>query len=160
MPFEFVLLAVLAAPVIILTFLRINAVMVFLSLCLGQMLVTYVAKDPASFIAFIAPHGGTTNTAAVEVAILFAPVVLTSVMMLFSVHGRLKVLLNMLPASGVGALMALLAVPLLMPGLRGAIEAEPLWQQLERLQPVIVGITAIISMTFLWFQRRKKTDDN
>lgn len=155
MPFEFVLLAALTVPVLIITFLRINAVMVFLSLCLGQILVTYVAKDPASFIGFIAPHEDTPTTATLELGILFAPVVLTCVMMLMSIRGRMRVALNVLPAVGFSVLAVLLAVPLLTPGLRGTIEAEPIWQQFERLQPVIVGATAIISMMFLWTQRKK-----
>ena len=154
MPFEFELLTALLIPVLVLGVLRINAVMVFLSLCLGEILVTYVAKDPASFIAFISPHKDTLSTATMELGILLAPVVLTSVMMLWSVKGRWKVMANILPSVGVAVLLSLLAVPLFTPGLRGTIEAEPLWQQLERLQPLIVGVTAIISMVFLWMQRK------
>jgi hypothetical protein len=155
-PFEFTLLGSLLLPVLVLAMLRINAVMVFLSLCLGQILVTYMAKDPVSFIGFIAPHNGTLTTITVEIAILLIPAVLTCVMMLFSVHGRLKSILNIFPAIGVATTLALFVVPLLTPGLRHMIEAEALWQQLRLLQPVIITVTAFIAMVSLWLQRKKE----
>ncbi len=156
-PFEFTLIGTLLIPVLVLAMLRVNAIVVFLSLCVGQVLVTYVAKDPVSFVAFISPHSGTLSTTALELTILFVPVVLTCVMMVFSVPRGIKSMLNMIPALGVTAMAALLTEPLLTNGLRHTIEAEALWQQLRVLQPVIVGATAFIAVIALWFQRKHET---
>lgn len=154
------LLVVLALVAILLVVLRINAALVFLSLCLGQVLVTLVAQDADSFIRFISPEAESLSTSSLELAMLLTPAVLTSVIMLFSVHGRLRVTINVLPALGVAALAILLAIPLFTPGLRATIEAQAVWQQLEQAQALIVSVTALISLTFLWSQRRhaKKQD--
>lgn len=152
---DIILIAALLAPLAVLTVLRINAAMVFLSLCLGDVLVAHVAGDANSLMSFIAPHAGSVSAATMRVIILLAPAVLTSLIMLVSVRGRLRVIFNILPAAGTAALGALLTVPLLAPGLRFGIEGQPLWQQLSRAQAMIIGVSAFISLIFLWIQRRR-----
>jgi len=153
MPNDILLIAGLVAPVLVLTLLRINAVMVFLSLCLGEVLVHYVAGNANSLLTMFAPHLSAAMQSILQVIILLTPVVLTSVFMLFSVYGKLRTLLNILPAAGVGSLGVLLAVPLLPAGTRFAIQSGPLWAQLSKLQALIVGVSAIIGLLFLWSQR-------
>jgi hypothetical protein len=154
MPASAEFLAVLIVPAAILTVLRINAAYVFLSLCLGDVLVRYVAKDPASFTAFISPHRESISTTTLDLIILLVPAVVTGVIMVFSVHGKTKLLLNLLPALGVSCLIMLLAVPLFTPGLRHAIQGEPMWQQISRLSSVVITFGAALSLYFLWNQRR------
>lgn len=149
------LLAVLILPVIALTVLRINAVMVFLSLCLGEVLVQYVASDANSLLKLFAPNVSQISTSTIQLVVLLLPAVLTSIFMMLSVHGRGKTLLNLLPAAGTGLLAALLIVPMLPAGTRFAIQAEPLWSELSKLQSLIVGGSAIVSLFFLWAQRRR-----
>jgi hypothetical protein len=91
-----------------------------------------------------------------HVALLLLPVVLTSIFMLFSVQGRGKVLLNLLPAAGAACLGLLLVEPLLAPGLRHSIEAGPGWHQLTNAQALVVGASALVSLLFLWLQRAAK----
>lgn len=154
MPNNIELLIALVIPLVVLTALRINAAMVFLSLCLGYVLVTFVANDADSLISFLAPDANSVSASTLRLGMLLTPVVLTSIFMLFSVHGRIKVALNALPAAGVSILGLLLAVPLFTPGLRYAIESQSLWQQISQAQAMIVGISAFISLIFLWVQRR------
>ena len=153
MPNNIELIIALVIPLVILTVLRINAAMVFLSLCLGYVLVTFVANDADSLISFLAPDTNSMSASTLRLGMLLTPVVLTSMFMLFSVHGRIKVALNALPAAGVGILGLLLAVPLFTPGLQYAIESQPLWQQISQAQAMTVGISAFISLIFLWVQR-------
>lgn len=148
------LIAVLAIPALALTILRINAVMVFMSLCLGDVLVRYVASDANSMLKLFFPNVSPISTSSIQLIVLLLPVVLTSVFMLFSVRGQGKAIMNILPAVGTGLLMALLVVPLLPLGTRFAIESQPLWHQLSKLQALIVGVSAIIGLFFLWAQRR------
>lgn len=154
MSHDIFLLAALLVPTVVLAFLRINAVMVFMSLCLGHVLVQYVAGDANSFVHMFAPHLSPLMTSLLQVIILLAPAVLTAVFMLFSVHGRLRTITNILPAAGVGSLGVLLTVPLLPAGLSHAMQTAPLWAQLSRLQALIVGVSAIIGLVFLWSQHR------
>lgn len=160
MPNNIELIVALAIPVAVLTVLRINAAMVFMSLCLGYVLVQFVAKDTDSLINFVAPDANSVSASTLRLIMLFLPVVLTSVLMIFSIHGRIRVALNALPAAGVSVLGLLLAVPLMTPGLHHAIEAQALWWNIAKAQALIVGSSAFISLIFLWTQRRHLQGDH
>ncbi len=154
MPHDFELIIALLAPFAILTVLRINAAMAFLSLCLGYVLVELVAKDTNSLISFLAPHTGSMSQTTWRLVILLAPLALTSLIMVFSIKGHLKSMFNALPAAATSIMAVLLAVPLFTPGLRYAIQSQPLWQQVNRGQALVISTGAFISLLFLWTQRR------
>lgn len=154
MPENIELLIALIVPFVALIALRINAAMVFLSICLGYVLVELVAKDANSLISFVAPEAGSLSNTTWRLGMLFVPVVLTCIIMAFSIKGRLKMIFNILPAAASAVLALLLALPLFTPGLRYALQDEAVWQQLSHAQAMIVGIGAFISLLFLWAQRR------
>lgn len=154
MPNNIELIAAIVIPIAVLTVLRINAAMVFLSMCLGYVLVQFVANDTDSLVNFIAPENGSVSATSLRLGMLLVPVILTGIIMIFSVHGRARVALNVLPAAGCAVLGVLLAVPLLTPGLRHAIQSQALWQQINKAQALIVGASALVSLLFLWTQRR------
>lgn len=148
------LLIALAAPVFVMTVLRINAALVFLSLCLGAVLVEYVAGEANSLVTLFSGQTGTLSTSSIQLALLFVPALVTCVVTIFGMHGKLKVPLNALPALGASALAVLLTVPLLPFGLRFALEEQAVWEHLVRAQALIVGAAALVSLVFLWTQRR------
>ena len=152
---HFLLIAILVIPILVLTILRINAALVFLSLCLGYVLVDQVANDANSLITYLAPNANSISAATWRLIMLFAPMILTCVIMIFSIKGKVKTLLNILPAAATGVLGLLLAVPLMTPGLRGTITHQALWTQLNRAQALVIGLGAFISLIFLWTQRRQ-----
>ena len=154
MQHSLVLLVALAAPLAALAVLRINAAMVFLSLCLGYVLVNMVADNSDSLIKFLAPNVNSVGGVSWRLVTLFAPAVLTSVFMVFSVHGKMKGLLNLLPAAATSMLALILAIPMLTPGLRSSLESSPFWQKVSKAEVLIVGAGAIIALFFLWTQRR------
>lgn len=154
MPHHIELIIALVVPFAVLTILRINAAMVFLSLCLGYVLVELVANDANSLINFLAPNNSLSKTSW-QLGMLFLPVVLTSIIMAFSIHGRLKSIFNIIPAAAFSVLAVLLAIPLFTPGLRYALESQEIWKQIHGAQALIVGAGALISMVFLWTQRRQ-----
>ncbi len=155
MPDNVLLFVILLAPILLLTLLRVNAVMAFLSLCLGDVMVHYVAGDANSLLTFFSPHLSAQAASSLQLITLAAPVILTSIFMAFTIKGQVRTLLNILPAAGGGLVGVLLAVPLLPSGIRFAIENQSLWTQLSRLQSLIVGVSAIISLFFLWMQRKR-----
>ena len=151
------LIIALVTPLVALTFLGVNASLVFLSLCLGQVLVKYVASSALAGLSVFSAHTSNVTASALQLGFLFGPAIVTTVLMIGSVHGKLRRILNAVPALGVGLLGTLVAVPLFTPGLRQAIEGGPFWHQLDRGQALVVGITALISLLFLWSQRRSFT---
>lgn len=151
------LIAIIAVPVILIMVLRINAALVFLSLCLGSVLTRYVADD-AGFVMTLAakntPSAGSVTTSTIKLALLLLPVVLTAVFMIRTVRGS-KLVLNFLPALGVGLLGALMAVPFLPPGTAANITSSELWRQVNNAQSLIVGASALLCLFVLWLQRPK-----
>lgn len=155
---EVTLGAIIAVPIILLTVLRINATLVFLSLCLGDVLVQFVAPDADSFFAMFSAHAAQAEKLQgnnVSIGLLLLPALLTTIFMLKTVRGKFRLVLNLLPAIGVGLLGALLVVPLLPPGLSTNIVDSSLWTQVENLQNLIVGTSALVCLFVLWLQRPK-----
>lgn len=155
---ETVLIAIVAVPVLVLMLLRINAALVFLSLCLGSVLVQFVAPDANEFLQLFSAHvpkGVDTGNDNIKLFLLLLPVVLTAIFMIRTVRGKGKLILNVLPALGVGMLGGLLVVPLLPPGLSHNIVNSDLWTQVQKAQDLIVGMSALICLFVLWLQRPK-----
>jgi hypothetical protein len=155
---QLILGAIVLAPVALLLVLRVNAALVFLSLCLGDVLVQFVAPDANSFLTLFSAHvpkGVDTGDANIKLVLLLFPVILTAVFMIHTVRGYGRLALNLLPAAGVGLLGGLLVVPLLPPGVSHNIVNSPLWSQVQRAQDLIVGASALVCLLVLWLQRPK-----
>ncbi|HEY8999642.1 MAG TPA: hypothetical protein VIM53_05010 [Candidatus Saccharimonadales bacterium] len=156
MPHDFLLLALVAGPFLALTALRINAAFVFLSLCLGQVLVEFVSNDMNSFMRIFAARVSPIGNSTMQLSLLFVPPALTALFMIFSMRGRMRMLMNALPAAATSLFAALLAVPLLAPGLRKAIEVQSSWRQLDHARPLVVLLGAVLSLVFLWSTRKRQ----
>lgn len=157
-----ILVALLTVPLLVLMILRINAALVFLSLCLGNVLVQFIGPDAGTILASTSarvPGTISPGQSYINLALLLIPVVLTMIIMIHSVHGHAKLAYNLLPAIGVSLLTVLLAVPLLSAGMTGAIVGLPLWKELENLQTLILSVSTMLTLLFLWMQRPKAHDD-
>lgn len=156
---EVILGLIVVAPVALLLLLRVNATLVFLSLCLGSVLVQFVGNDPESISQWLNSAGASpalqTSDNNLKLILLLTPVVLTTIFMIKTIHGNARMALNVLPAIGVGVLGALLVVPLLPPGTSYGITGSDIWQQILNIQNIIVGGTAIVCLIVLWLQRPK-----
>ena len=147
------LILALAVPLAAMVVLRINAAMVFLSLCLGAVLVQYVAGQADDLFHAFAPHAGHVSTTTISLALLLAPAVMTIILTVFSVHGRGKTMLNVLPAAAASMLAVLLAVPLLPGGLRHSFETQSAWHAVSSAEALVIGVGGFMSLAFLWSQR-------
>lgn len=149
------LVGLIAVPAVVLMVLRINATLVFLSICLGDVLVQFVGKDASSILTAMGVHlGGQT----IKLFLLALPTVLTAVFMIKTVRGS-KLVINALPAVGAGLLLALLIVPLLPMNMNVNILSSSLWHQVQAAQDMIVGLSALLCLFVLWLQRPKAGDD-
>lgn len=150
--------AIILVPLVLLMVLRINAALVFLSLCLGNVLVRFVGPDAQSFLTLFSARTSQEVTASdqtIKLVLLLLPAVLTAVFMIKTVRKGGKLVLNALPAIGVGFLGGLLVVPLLPAGLSHNIINSPFWSQAVRAQSLIVGISGLVCLLVLWLQRPK-----
>jgi hypothetical protein len=159
---DIILIILLAAPVLLLMLLRVNAAQVFLSLCLGAVLVQFVGADAATIVSSTTAHakGVPSSLSFVNLTLLLLPVVLTTVIMIRSVKGRARLAYNLLPAIGVATLASLLAVPMMSAGLTGSIMQLPLWRQLENLQTLIISLNTLLALLFMWMQRPKASHED
>ena len=148
------LLAAIGVLLVVLVVLRVNAAMVFLSLCLGYVLVQFVANDADSFVTFIAPNRDSLTASSIRLILLFAPAVMTCLITLGSVHGKVRAMLNLFPAVGAVALLFLFLVPQLPTPLMHTVQATDVWAQFLRVQAACIGGGAFMSMFMLWTQRR------
>ena len=152
---DVVLLLLSAGPALVLIVLGINATLVFLSACLGAVLLQLVGNDANDFFSMFMPMFSGNN---LKLGLLLLPVLLTAVFMIRSVKGS-KQAFNALPAIGTGFLLAILIVPLLPPGESYAIRGTSSWHQAEQLQALVVGASALVCLLFLWMQRPKPHHD-
>lgn len=150
------LAGIVLVPIILLMILRINATLVFLSLCLGSILVQFAADDVSGLLALFSarvPENIDTGNNNISLVLLLLPTVLTAIFMIRTVRGHGKLLINLLPAAGVGLLGALLVVPLLPEGLSQSITDASIWSQMQSAQGTVVGAAASICLLVLWMQR-------
>ncbi|CAN5415959.1 hypothetical protein BH09PAT4_BH09PAT4_02220 [soil metagenome] len=148
---DVMLLLLVGVPIAVLMLWRINASFVFLSACLGTVLLTFVGTDASDFASMFLPFLSGNN---LKLALLLLPVVLTTVFMIKTVTGG-RLLFNVLPALGTGLVLALLVVPLLPTDYSQQVQASSVWHQLQQLQSLIVGASALACLFFLWTQRPK-----
>ena len=156
---ELILAAIVVIPAALLMVLRINAALVFLSLCLGNVLVQFVASDASTWLTtFSSSHTTTvvtTTNSNIKIVLLLLPAVLTALFMVRTINDNVRLALNLLPAAGVGLLGALLVVPLLAPGTSHDIVASQLWWKAQQAENLIVGGSALVCLIVLWMQRPK-----
>lgn len=150
-----VALLFLAVPLVVLMLLRVNASLVFLSACLGAVLLHYVGNDAADFANMFLPFLSGNN---LRLALVFLPVVLTTIFMIKTVRGA-SLLFNILPAVGTGLLIAIMAIPLLPHDLAVQVQASSVWHTLQQVQALAVGASALVCLFFLWTQRPKHSQD-
>lgn len=148
---EVLLIVIAVVPIAAILLLRVNASLVFLSTCLGLVLLEFVGGEASTFADMFLPWLNGNN---LKLALLLLPVVLTTVFMMKTVRGG-GMLLNALPAVGTGLVLALLIVPLLPPELSNNVQSTLVWQQLDQVKELVVGASAMVCLFFLWTQRPK-----
>jgi hypothetical protein len=154
MSYDLILILALALPVLIFVTLRVNAAMVFLSVCLGAILVEQVGTQAIEMTGLFTPKEYSASQTTINLVMLLAPAVLTTIVTAFSVHGRIKVALNLVPATAASMLAVLLAVPMLSRGLAFNLMSQQTWHILYNAEALVVGAGALVSLFFLWTQRR------
>lgn len=150
---EYVVIGIVVVPALLFLALRSNAALTFLSLCLGSVLAQVAAGDASAIVGAVKP-GQTVSTNTMALILLLVPPLLAAILTIRSVRPR-YLLLQLIPALGVGAAGLSLAYPYLKSAWQSQLTASALWTQIDNLQVVIVGASAFLCLLIVWLQRPK-----
>lgn len=154
---ELLVIGLFVVPVLLLVLLRVNAALVFLSLCLGYVLTQFLMQDTKALVDLFLPHTS-VGVPVLRIALLVLPAAVTMLFMFHTVKGS-KLVLNIAPAAAAGSLLVLLVVPLLSPGLYHSVTMMPAWHLVARSESLIIGGGALLTLLFVWLQRPHKSGD-
>jgi len=154
------LLVIMLIPLVGFYLLRINAALVFLSLCLGYVLLSFDSRNASSIANNLASHKYvpihlTLTAVMVNLALLLGPAVLSIIFQIGSIHKHQK-LFNLVPSLGVSLFAPILIVPLLPNSIMTAIVHTSYWSKLITSQAAIVGFGSLVAIIFFWLTMHKK----
>lgn len=141
-------------PIILTLLMRTNAAIVVLALCAGAVLQQFAGADATTLFNSFSSNSSEVMASAGQIFLLFFPAGLTILFWRKSMRGG-KMLFNLVPAIGGGLLAALLAVPLLAPGLRYNVEGSSPWSTLVQFQSAVVAGALLASFLILWTSHPK-----
>lgn len=152
MPYDIIVGAVVAVVAVLLLLLKTNAAVVFFSVCAGSVLATQLGSE-ASLISSTVIKDGDLNKSVAYIALIILPALLSAVFMRGSISSS-KFLFNLVPSVAVGALLALLIIPLLPDSISGQVLGSQAWDILQQYQPLILVGGVISSIILLWITHR------
>jgi len=153
-----ILASLVLAPPVITLLLRSNGVLVFLSVCLGSVLATYVAGDASSVISGASRSGALVTMQWTQLGLLVVPVLCTVLLTRKKLKG-FKLLLGFVAAIAAGALLALLGVQYLSSALQDSIYESTAWHELNNLETAVILTGATITFLYLLMTRWKPEGD-
>lgn len=129
-------------PVVAICVLRANAMIVFLSLCLGYVLSAVAYQDVNTVLVSFSPRAGELELASVKLALIMVPFVLAIFLTAHSSWAKNKLFGNLLLAGASAVLFSTIAKPLLPRSAQMAIEADAAWTHIDALQtPAVIAAT-------------------
>lgn len=149
---------IVGLPILLTLLMRTNAAIVVLALCAGAVLQKFAGADTTTLFNSFSSNSNEVTVSAIQLTLLFLPALLTIIFWRKSMRGS-KMLINLVPAVGGGLLAALLAVPLLSPGLRHNVQISQAWTTLQQFQSAIVAATLLASFLILWTSHPKHPKD-
>lgn len=144
------LLAVLVfLPAVLTYLLKSNAALAFLALCGGFSVITLSGSDIEHLFGKTKITSLTSND--IDLILLLAPLLLTLLFTFRAVPSGRARILHLLPALGAGALLAIVAGPMLS-DITNSSDVSQLaaWKSLQNAQSWIVGAGLLISLLLLW----------
>lgn len=143
-------LAVLVfGPLVITYFLKSNAALSFVALCVGFVLSTSVIGNLSRLLS--EKNLSVTNDT-LGLIILGVPLLLTLALTRRAViHRNLTFILQLLTALAAGGLLALSAGPLLSSSSQFNVTTGHYWNDLVKIQSEVIGAGATLSLLLIWY---------
>jgi hypothetical protein len=148
-------IAAIAIPVFLLYIFQVEASMVYLSLCMGYVLVRFMSPDAVSLISGFYPKETSLSMTTVKLILLLLPAVLTMVAMFHSVHGT-KRIINIIPSAACGILLIALIEPQLPSNISTTMMNSNYWTQYSHFETLLIGAGSLVCLGFLWTNRKPK----
>ena len=154
---EVALAVIIFAPLVITYFLKSNAALSFLVLCVGFVLSTSVIGDLKHLLS--ETHLSITGDT-IGLILLVLPLLVTMLITKGHTHRRgLGFIIQLVASLCVGGLLALSAGPLLASSSQFNVTAASSWKDFARAQAAIIGAGSVISLFSIWthnFRGHKK----
>lgn len=144
-----IIIAAMVTPVIFIVWQKSHAATVFLSLCLGSVLVTYMSPDVIDFITAIYRSSPAVIAQITKLVLLILPALIAMFFTRKSVYSGGKTMLNLFSALASGMLLGLLLVPLLSSDFQRSLEAEPLWNHISSMQTPVLIMGSVFSLLYI-----------
>ncbi len=135
--------------------LRVNTVYLFVSIVVGDLLVQSVGDTAGLTIrSFITTSSAETMT---KVGLLAIPILLTLLILRKTLPTR-QFLLQVVPLAANGALILVLAIPLMTESIRQNITSVPIGRGVYQATDVIIAGTACLHLILMWQLGRPPKD--
>ena len=147
---DVILASLVLVPLLVVFLFKSNAALGFLTLCASFVVISFSnidIKDLTKNLSF------QLTSSTFSLIILIAPFVVTLLLNRKSFSGQLKSVLQYLTAICAGALLALVAIPLLNESARLNFANSWGWDNLQKIQTPIVIAGALLSLFLIWFSK-------
>lgn len=143
-----------ALPVLLALILRVNAVLVFVSVCAGYFL-QYALSDDFD-LAFATVIRGSNSLVIARLILLLLPVALTLFIVRKS-QGK-SLVLQIVPLIFTGLLLATIAIPLLSPDMEQSIYDSQIGGNFQKAGDLIVAAAVISNLSLAWMLHKPNRD--
>jgi len=144
---DIVLAILVFGPLVITYFLKSNAALSFLALCVGFVLSTSVIGDLKHLLS--ETNLSVTNDT-LGVILLLAPLLLTLLLTRKSHEKGLIFIIHLITALAAGGLLALSIGPLLSSSSQFDVTSSSAWNDLVKIQASVIGVGALLSLLLVW----------
>lgn len=148
---------IVIVPILLVFLLRVNAAVLFMSLCVGEVLVLFLSNDTGTLSGVVSPGSASISQSTLKLALLLIPPLLTLIFMFHSIKGTFKTVINIAPAVAVGLVGALMIDPLLSKNYQRTLNHSALWHHLIANQGLIVACGALVSLLIFLLMRHRPT---
>lgn len=153
---DILLLCIALGPAVLFYILRVNAVYVYLSLCLGEVLSFFLGSKAATSNLILNNellNSHFKSSDDIRLGLLLIPVVIVTILMLRTASKKSP--LNIFSSLAVGLLAIYLAIPYINIAAVNNLPSSKIWQELVKYQPEIISISAIYILAMLALDRSK-----
>ena len=144
--------AMILVPPLLTYFLKSNAALGFLTVCLSFVLSTSVIGDLENLLSQL---NLSTTSSVISIVLLVLPLVLTLLLTRGSAGKGFKFGLQLICAASAGGLLALSVGPVLASSTEFDVTASSFWDQLIKVQSIVIGAGALASLLLIWFHGLK-----
>ncbi len=149
---DLVLALLVFLPLVITFLLKSNAAVAFLALCGGFVIISFTNIDIQDLTKNLSFQ---LTSSTFNLILLITPFLLTLLLARKAYSGQLRTVLQCAAALCGGALLAILAIPLLSESARLNFADSAGWDALQKIQTPVIAAGVIVSLVLVWFGKQK-----